>query len=214
MIENNPHIRWEKGRILTPAPPMLTEGTLRRAGRAYRVWQPRQSKLAAALMKGLTLPLPETARILYLGAASGTTISHLADITPRGMILAVEFARIPYAQLHQLVRRFYPHVIPLLRDARIPHTYADYSMHFTHIIQDIAQPDQVRILYENARLYADTDTIILLSVKARSIDATRPVRDVYRRVDSELRNHFTIHWQSRLEPYEQDHAFYKLSIKT
>ncbi len=201
-------------RLYTPTPAgWPARDVISLQGKAYREWKPTQSKLAAALLKGLTLTLREDASILYLGAATGTTVSHLASLIPEGSILAIEFARIPYAQLSTLVKQYYPNVIPLLRDARHPEAYAAYATAYDLIIQDIAQPDQARILTENARYYADPTTIILLAVKAKSIDATRPARAVYAKVEEELKEHFTIHWKSRLEPYEQDHMFYKLTLK-
>ena len=44
----------------------------------YRIWNPRRSKLAAALLNGLgNLDLEETSKVLYLGASTGTTVSHI-----------------------------------------------------------------------------------------------------------------------------------------
>ncbi|VVC94536.1 unnamed protein product [Leptidea sinapis] len=45
----------------------------------YRVWNPFRSKLAAAIMGGVdAIHMPPGSRVLYLGAASGTTVSHNA----------------------------------------------------------------------------------------------------------------------------------------
>ena len=208
----NPHFLRRGTRLYTRIPPhdTRTERVIINT-KAYAPWKAEQSKLAAGLLKGLRISLPETARILYLGAASGTTVGHLARLTPNGSILAIEFARIPYAYLLTLSKT-YETIIPLLEDARIPEAYAHYAFHFTHIIQDIAQPDQVAILHRNARLYATPDTTIILAVKAKSIDATKPARSVYARVENDLRKAFTIHWKSTLEPYEKEHMLYKLSL--
>src|SRR5665647_3848342 len=46
----------------------------------YRLWNPQRSKLAALLKKGEDVPLRPDQIVLYLGAASGTTVSHLANI--------------------------------------------------------------------------------------------------------------------------------------
>lgn len=47
----------------------------------YRVWNPFRSKIAAAIMGGVeNIWIKPGARVLYLGAASGTTVSHVADI--------------------------------------------------------------------------------------------------------------------------------------
>ena len=59
----------------------------------YRIWNPRRSKLAAALLNGLeNLDLQETSKVLYLGASTGTTVSHISDIVIDGRVYAVEFS--------------------------------------------------------------------------------------------------------------------------
>ena len=58
-----------------------------------REWDPEHSKLAAAILNGLrTMPIKPKAKILYLGAASGTTVSYCSDIVEDGIIYAVEFS--------------------------------------------------------------------------------------------------------------------------
>ncbi len=47
----------------------------------YRVWNPFRSKLAAAILGGVDqIYMPPGSKVLYLGAASGTTVSHVSDI--------------------------------------------------------------------------------------------------------------------------------------
>lgn len=47
----------------------------------YRVWNPFRSKLAAAMMGGLeNVHIQPGSKLLYLGAASGTTVSHCSDL--------------------------------------------------------------------------------------------------------------------------------------
>ena len=47
----------------------------------YRVWNPFRSKLAAAILGGVDkIHMKPGAKVLYLGAASGTTVSHVSDI--------------------------------------------------------------------------------------------------------------------------------------
>ena len=47
----------------------------------YRVWNPFRSKLAAAILGGVDqIHMQPGSKVLYLGAASGTTVSHVADI--------------------------------------------------------------------------------------------------------------------------------------
>jgi rRNA 2'-O-methyltransferase fibrillarin len=47
----------------------------------YRVWNPFRSKLAAGVLGGLdNIYIQPGKKVLYLGAASGTSVSHVADI--------------------------------------------------------------------------------------------------------------------------------------
>lgn len=47
----------------------------------YRVWNPYRSKLASTILGGVdNLEIKPGAKVLYLGAASGTTVSHVSDI--------------------------------------------------------------------------------------------------------------------------------------
>lgn len=47
----------------------------------YRAWNPFRSKLAAAILGGVDqIHIKPGAKVMYLGAASGTTVSHVSDI--------------------------------------------------------------------------------------------------------------------------------------
>ncbi len=47
----------------------------------YRVWNPFRSKLGAAILSGIdNIHMPPGTKVMYLGAASGTTVSHVSDI--------------------------------------------------------------------------------------------------------------------------------------
>ena len=47
----------------------------------YRVWNPYRSKIAAAILGGVSdIYIRPGVKVLYLGAASGTTVSHVSDI--------------------------------------------------------------------------------------------------------------------------------------
>lgn len=56
-------------------------GTGEKAKTEYRVWNPFRSKLAAGILGGLDeIYIKPGAKVLYLGAASGTSVSHVADV--------------------------------------------------------------------------------------------------------------------------------------
>lgn len=47
----------------------------------YRVWNPFRSKIAAGILGGVdNIHIVPGAKVLYLGASSGTTVSHVSDI--------------------------------------------------------------------------------------------------------------------------------------
>lgn len=60
----------------------------------YRIWNPFRSKLAASILAGIdNIHIKPGAKVLYLGAASGTSVSHVSDIVgPEGSVFAVEFS--------------------------------------------------------------------------------------------------------------------------
>ena len=60
---------------------ITVEGTEPDTKVEYRVWNPFRSKLAAGVLGGLdNIFIAPGKKVLYLGAASGTSVSHVADI--------------------------------------------------------------------------------------------------------------------------------------
>lgn len=176
-----------------------------------REWKPHTSKLAAAIKKGLALELPEAPDILYLGAASGTTVSYLSDLFPDGRIYAVEMSRDPTIDL-VLLSETRPNIIPILADARNSESYARALPPLDLVFQDIAQRDQVSIFTTNC-LYARAHAPLLIAVKSRSIDVAAPVATVARLARAQLSESFVIEQELRLEPYEKDHIFFSCRWK-
>ena len=82
----------------------------------YRVWDAFRSKLAAAILKGVqTVPIEPSSKVLYLGAASGTTASHVSDIVGEsGHVYCVEFASRSIRDLVNNVATYRPNISPLL----------------------------------------------------------------------------------------------------
>lgn len=66
------------------------DGTPNSTKTEYRVWNPFRSKLAAAVLGGCDeIFIKPGAKVLYLGAASGTSVSHVADIVgPTGNVVS------------------------------------------------------------------------------------------------------------------------------
>ena len=173
----------------------------------YRIWNPRRSKLGAAILKGLkNFPIKPGKRILYLGIASGTTASHVSDIVGwDGMIFGVEFSP---RVLRELVPLVYErkNIIPILGDATKPEEYRALVSKVDVIFEDVAQPTQAKILVDNAKAYLKNGGYGMISIKSRSIDVTKPPEQVFNEVEKELGEYFEIVERISLEPYEKDHA--------
>lgn len=90
----------------------------------YRIWNPFRSKLAAGILGGLeTIYIKPGSKALYLGAASGTSVSHVADIVgPTGTVYAVEFSHRSGRDLINMATRR-TNVVPIVEDARQPLKY-------------------------------------------------------------------------------------------
>ncbi len=194
---------------LAPGVKVYDEAVVKKEGREYRVWNPYRSKLAAGILKGLRpLPIKPGCKVLYLGAASGTTCSHVSDIVgPEGRVFAVEFAPRVMRELLARVVEHRINVVPILADARHPETYAHLVEEVDVIYQDVAQPDQSQILVDNAKMFLKPGGWTLLAVKARSVDVAKEPSEVYRRELEVLeKGGLKVTQVIHLEPYDQDHA--------
>ncbi len=182
------------------------ERLVRQHGAEFRMWEPHRSKLAALLLKGWrNLPLRRDSKVLYLGAASGTTVSHVSDICSEGTVVAVEVSRRVFQNLLALAETR-PNILPVLADASKPEGYANRVEPCALVYQDIAQRDQVSILLANLRFLAEGGSAILM-VKARSVDVARPPADLYREVAAQLQKAgLRVLATVPLNPFQEDHA--------
>ncbi|MCS7120206.1 MAG: fibrillarin-like rRNA/tRNA 2'-O-methyltransferase [Nitrososphaerota archaeon] len=179
-------------------------------GIEYRIWDPFRSKLAAAILKGIRkMPLGPGQRVLYLGAASGTTASHVSDIVGKdGCVYCVEFSPRSIRDLIDNVCKYRSNMIPILADARSPRSYASIVLgKIDGIYCDIAQPEQARILLDNVRLFLKKGGWALIAVKARSIDVTKEPVEIYEREAKILEEGgLRILEMINLEPYDKAHS--------
>jgi fibrillarin-like pre-rRNA processing protein len=179
----------------------------------YRIWDPYRSKLAAAIKKGLReLPIKQGEKILYLGAASGTTVSHVSDIIGKtGEVYAVEFSQRSMRDLIEKVCRNRSNVRPILADARLPVEYKLLVRIVDSIYSDVAQPNQAKLLSDNADVYLKEKGRAIIAIKSRSIDVTQRPTDIFKKEIKILENHgFHVFEVIRLEPFDKDHAMITL----
>ncbi|OVA18837.1 Fibrillarin [Macleaya cordata] len=174
----------------------------------YRVWNPFRSKLAAAILGGVdNVWIVPGARVLYLGAASGTTVSHVSDIVgPTGVVYAVEFSHRSGRDLVNMAKKR-TNIIPIIEDARHPAKYRMLVGMVDVIFSDVAQPDQARILALNASYFLKNGGHFVISIKANCIDSTVPAEAVFAQEVKKLQqDQFKPSEQVTLEPFERDHA--------
>ena len=167
----------------------------------WRRWDPHRSKLGAMLTLGMDTGITGGETTLYLGAAAGTTVSHVADFG--GPTYAVEFAPRPTRDLLDVAERR-PNLFPLLKDARKPETYAHVVEPVDVVIQDVATRGQARVAALNKQFLTE-DGRLLAAIKARSEDVTADPEAVFEDVLAELREDFEILETEQLDPYHDDH---------
>ncbi len=197
-------------RNLAPGRTVYGEKLIRFGDVEYRLWDPFRSKLAAAILKNVeTVPIKSSHQVLYLGAASGTTASHVSDIVgDKGYVYCVEFASRAIRELVNNVCAYRVNMLPILEDARFPEKYAMFIRgKVEDIYCDIAQPEQAKILADNADLFLKSGGWIMLAVKAQSIDVTKEPSEIYKREVRVLEDRgFIIENVVHLEPYDKAHA--------
>jgi fibrillarin-like pre-rRNA processing protein len=176
----------------------------------YRVWDAFRSKLAAAIINGIYfMPVKPDQLVLYLGAASGTTPSHISDIVGiKGHVYCVEFAPRSIRDLVSNVCVHRLNMTPFVEDARFPEKYAVFVPGKVDIVYcDVAQPEQAKILADNADMMLKKTGWILLAVKAPSIDVTKDPKSIYKHEAKILKKRgFKIKEIINLEPFDKAHA--------
>jgi fibrillarin-like pre-rRNA processing protein len=176
----------------------------------YRVWDAFRSKLAGAIIKGLqTVPIESGSKVLYLGAASGTTPSHVSDIVGEGgFVYCVEFAQRSLRDLVNNVAAYRSNIIPILDDARMPERYAMFIPNKVNVVYcDVAQPEQAKLLADNGDVFLAAGGWVMLACKSQSIDVTMSPEQVYQQEARVLkRRGFNVTEIVDLEPYDKMHA--------
>lgn len=180
--------------------------------------------------------MPPGSKVLYLGAASGTTVSHVSDVVgpvsvsviqvyfvdyylvilcynfnniitlQEGLVYAVEFSHRSGRDLINVAKKR-TNIIPIIEDARHPHKYRMLVGLVDTIFADVAQPDQARIVALNAHHFLKNGGHFVISIKASCIDSTAQPEAVFAAEVKKLQaDKLKPQEQITLEPYERDHA--------
>lgn len=192
---------------LAPGKRVYGERLVKKGKLEYRAWEPTRSKLAAAMMNGLkTVPIGEGTRVIYLGASTGTTVSHVSDIVRAGgLVYAIEFAERVFRNLLD-VAAARQNVAPILGDARKPEQYG-WVEQCDVLYCDLADPQETEIALRNSAEFLKSGGHIMIAIKSQSIDVTKPPEQVYKEETEKLHKAgFEIVERIDLEPYEEKHA--------
>jgi len=204
-----PGVFTDGSRLLTvnaaPGKDVYGEEFVDVGGVEYRVWDPYRSKLAAAILLGARrLGIDGSTKVLYLGAASGTTASHVSDIVVDGIVHCVEFSERSFRDLVRVCESR-KNMIPHLADANEPDEYVHMIEGIEFVYQDIAQRNQVDIFVRNMAAFEAGRGVLML--KSRSIDVNRPPRDVFSETREGLvSKNLKVKSMVPLEKYSKDHA--------
>lgn len=195
---------------LTPGKTVYTEKLFDFKGEEYREWDPRKSKLGAGILKDIKdVKLKEGDVVLYLGAASGTTVSHVSDIVDNnGFVFALDFApRVVRDLVYVAEER--KNIAPMMFDANKPDEYQHLILpQIDFLFMDIAQKNQSEIFIKNVKRFLKKSAFAMVAIKARSIDVTKKPKQIYNQVRNELKQHFELVDEKNLEPFEKDHFLF------
>ena len=175
------------------------------SGKEYREWSPNRSKLSAYLcLGGVQFPFSRDTCVLYLGAASGTTASHISDVAIDGTVYCVELSHRTFRDLVRVCETR-SNMVPLLGDASAPEDYRFAVENVDVVYQDVAQKGQTDILINNMECFSARYGMI--SVKARSEDVTANPEKIFKKACERFadRGLKIIDFLS-LERYEKAHA--------
>ena len=199
----------ERGRIYTvsrdPGKRVYGERLVSVRGTEYREWSATRSKLSAYLSTGgRSYPLKRDSKVLYLGAANGTTVSHVSDIANEGVVYSVEFSPRSFRDLVKLSESR-SNICPILADATKPDEYSFAMEKVDVVYSDVAQKNQADILADNMDMYGARYGMVC--IKARSEDVTAPPERIFEMSRKRLveRGLKVLDLRS-LEPFEKDHV--------
>lgn len=178
-----------------------------------RYWNPYRSKLAATIINGLEeIDIVLGSKFLYLGAANGTTVSHVSDILKDGVIYAIDNSPLALKDLLTLSKKR-DNIIPIFNDANHPEKYNSIVQKVDFIYQDISQKNQAEIFITNVDRYLKKNGYGILMVKARSIDVSLKPKKAYNLVINKIKEKkLRIIDLIDISKYEKDHAAIVITV--
>eukprot|EP00978_Attheya_sp_CCMP212_P021067 scaffold61103_cov38-Attheya_sp.AAC.5 len=129
--------------------------------------------IATAVLGGVyNIWIKPGSKVLYIGAAVGTSVSHMSDIVgPTGIMYMVEFSHCPGRDLINMAKSR-TNKIPIIEDARYPLKYRILIGMVDMIFVDVAQPDQARIVALNSHYFLKNGGHAVVAVKVSCVDST------------------------------------------
>ena len=159
-------------------------------------------------MGGMAVPFKEDSKVLYLGAASGTTASHVADLVSKGTVYCVEISQRSFRDLVKVCEGR-KNMVPILGDATRPEELKFVVESADVVYQDIAQKNQASIFMKAMRSFGADGG--MLSLKARSEDVTRDPAKVFEEARQLLsQGSFKVLDLVDLAPFEKDHTMFSV----
>ncbi|MGC8662408.1 MAG: fibrillarin-like rRNA/tRNA 2'-O-methyltransferase [Candidatus Micrarchaeia archaeon] len=194
-------------RNLVPGEKVYGETLLSMNGSEYRLWNPYRSKLAAAILNGLKeMHIKKGARILYLGAANGTTCSHVSDIIGKnGLVFCVEISERSMRDLIKVCEKR-NNMLPILADARNFSQYESDVGNVDIIYEDVSSKDQAEILLANAKMLSEKG-YAYVAIKSQSIDSSKNPSEVYEEFIKKVSGKFKVKERVNLGPFHKKHLF-------
>ena len=176
-------------------------------GKEYRLWNPYRSKLAAAILKGMKhMQIKKGSKVLYLGAATGTTCSHISDIiSTEGELYCVEVSERSVRDLIKVCEKR-ENMLPILEDARNVEKYAEEVGNADVLYQDIAARDQAQMLIENSR-FIGKGSYAYVAIKSQSISVSKNPKVVYKEFLKAVSGTFEVVESMDLMPFDRMHLF-------
>jgi len=189
------------------------EELIQEGGKEYRLWNPYRSKLAAAILKGLRhMYIMPGSKVLYLGAATGTTCSHVSDIIGEsGALYCVEISERNMRQLLELCDARH-NMFPILQDARLVEKYKDDVGTVDILYQDVSSRDQLAIFNINSA-QLKPGGIAYVVIKSQSISTAMKPEVIYRDFINAISRRFEVLEKINIMPYDRMHLFLVLRKK-